>query len=430
MCPYTPPPTVIDAGALEDSYIALFKAGDRRAVRLLQFTEDLVARDLLTVADVASFMDGMDADLAAYHINEYFSVDFAYSILTHANLSADKTQAILYSLPFNSKLIDILTYGAGDLTISSDTSISGVNRYGGLSIASGVTLTVTGQPGALITKEIINNGNIVKSPTGGAGGAAGAAGAGAGGQGGGGLVIFADGLVNPGVISADGEAGENGSTVAASGDGSDGGAGVFYRVGMDEPGLGGTGAYFSSDESEVPGIKGDGGRNGGGGGQRLYRAGDGDGSTYTSFSTHRDLVDEIRKATIDWVIVNVFEKSPTSTVSIPNAYGSGGGGGAAYDGGGACGGGGGGGGEILALCLSLNNTGTIRANGGDGGDGGTEDTDDNEGGGGGGGVIYILYKILVSAGTIQANGGAAGTGDSRDTAATAGSAGLARIQAV
>jgi hypothetical protein len=140
------------------------------------------------------------------------------------------------------------------------------------------------------------------------------------------------------------------------------------------------------------------------------------------------LVGEICKAVVDWFIVNVLGKSPTTTKSLPNAYGSGGGGGAAYDGFTASGGGGGGGGEVLALCVSLNNTGTIRANGGNGGNGGTEGSQDCCGGGGGGGIVYVLYETLVSAGTLSADGGVHGA--TADYHGTNGTAGTAKAQAV
>jgi len=451
---YAPPP--IYARNLEDQYIELFKAGDARAARIFRFAEELVGAGRLTISEVAKYAnDVLSPESIATIFQEVFSVGFVasvlndanmtiskaadilestnissaktYNILAHANLAADKTQSILYNLPFTAKLFDIITHGAGDLTVSADTSISGVNRYNTLTVNAGITLTITGQPGALIVKTLSNSGTITKSITGGAGGAA-APGAGAGGQGGGGLVIFASNLENLGVISADGENGGDGGTTTTYGDGGNGGSGVFYRVGTDEPGLGGDGAYDTAN----PDTRGDGGRNGGGGGSSgsSRAGGDGDGSSYTTFASYGDLADEIRQSVIDWFITNVIGKSPSSTISIPNVYGSGGGGGGSDGGSGCGGGGGGGGGEILTLCLNLDNGGTIRANAGSGGNGGTEGAKDEEGGGGGGGLVYILYKVLVSTGTLQANGGVAGTGDSYGTAATAGTTGVATAQAV
>jgi hypothetical protein len=457
--PYTPPPTAVSAGDLEDSYIALFKAKDSRAARLFEFAELLYNAGKLTADDVAGFINDVlcfssewIAKLAT-DFESFFSTPFvasvlnsaaittsnavsifdnanlsaarAYSILAHANLLADKTQSILYNMTFVTKLVDILTYGAGDLTVSANTSISGVNRYGTLTVNSGVTLTITGQPSALIVKTLNNSGTIAKSATGGAGGTAGVSGAGPGGAGGGGLVIFADSFGNSGVISADGAAGAAGATVAASAAGGAGGSGVFFTVGADAAGSGGNGGNYSGTSYNPGGVNGAGG---GGVGSSTYKGGAGDGSSYTGFADYASLATRIRQSVIDWVIVNVFVKSPTSTQAIPNAYGSGGGGGGALDTSCAGGGGGGGGGEVLALCVSLNNTGTVRANAGNGGNGGTEGSYDACGGGGGGGIVYALYKTLVASGTLSAAYGTHGA--TADYHGTNGTAGTATAQAV
>lgn len=334
----------------------------------------------------------------------------------------DFLQSVMYAIPFASKLVDILTDGAGDLTVAGDTDIAGVNRYETLTVNGGITLTLTDQPSALIVDTIANSGNIVKKLSGGASGTRGAAGTGEGGQGAGGFVVFADVLGSSGIISADGEAGENGTTTVGDGNGGDGGAGEFHRIGADVPGTGGNGAYNSIlPAGDINGA--------GGGAWSIREGGDGGGSVLTTPVSYAALAVKVRQYAIDWVIVNVFGKAPTITVSI-DVYGSGGGGGMAANTNGACGGGGGGGGEVLALCLTFNNTGTIRANAGVGGNGGTEDTRDNEGGGGGGGLVYILYVALTNAGTLQANGAAAGAGDSFDTPATAGGNGVATSQDV
>jgi hypothetical protein len=97
--------------------------------------------------------ENLSVSKAATIINhENLSVSKAYNIITHGDLSADRTQEILYNIPFGTKLVDILTYGAGNLTVSSNTTISGVNRYNTLTVNSGITLTINGQPGALIVK--------------------------------------------------------------------------------------------------------------------------------------------------------------------------------------------------------------------------------------------------------------------------------------
>jgi hypothetical protein len=443
----------VSAGDLEDSYIELFKTKNPRAARLWPYVELLYNAGKLTADHVAGFINDVltyvpkiaddfenlftapflaavvnSASLAVSKSASIFdhanlSASKIYSILAHANLSADRTQSILYNMTSATKVADILTCEAADLSVSTSMSISGVNRYGTLSVASGVTLTITGQPGALIVKTLSNSGTIAKSATGGAGGAGGVSGAGAGGTGGGGLVIFANSFGNSGVISAGGGAGIAGTTVTASGGGGAGAAGVFFRVGSGVAGAGGRGG----DVSSYYGAGGVNGGGGGGGGPLTY-GGAGDGSSYTDFTDYASLATRIRQSVIDWVIVNVFGKSPTSTQAIPNTYGSGGGGGAARDGYAASGGGGGGGGEVLALCVSLNNTGTVSANGGDGGNGGTEGTTDACGGGGGGGIVYALYKTLVSAGTLTATYGVHGA--TADYHGLNGSAGTASAAAV
>jgi len=385
---------------------------------------DIVARMFddyrLSVDNAARIMNS--ANLAASRAasilaDASLSNDKAYSILTNANLAAGRTQAILYAwpTPIDGKLADILTRGASDASITANTTITGVNRYRSLSVASGVTLTVDGQPGAIIAYSVSNSGTIDKTKTGGAGGAPGATGSGPGGAGGGGLIIFAGTLTNGGAIQALGAAGTAGSTVAASGPGGGGGNGAFVRVGADAAGKGGDGAI--PDTIGVGKVNG-----GGGGGGYLYRGGPGGDSTYTSYADYASLADDIKKAAVDWVLVNAWAKTPTTTKAFPSAYGSGGGGGVAYDGYASGGGGGGGGGEAVVLCVSLNNTGTISANGGNGGNGGAEGTNDGGGGGGGGGIVYVLYKALVNLGTLSAAGGTYGTGDYNGAAGSAGTA--------
>jgi hypothetical protein len=399
----------ITADVLEDQYINLFKSRNVRAIKLFEFAEALYNKGKLTVGDVAGFVnDVMNVDEAVEIMSKFFSASFIYSVLSNASLTADKVQSILYLFPFSSKLVDIITYGASDLTVTANTTITGVNRYRTLTV-SGVTLSCDGQPSVIIAKTIFNNGSIAKTATGGAGGTPGATGAGAGGAGGGGLIIFCDSLIAfpASVLSADGVSGASGSTVSASGKGGGGGAGAFIRMG-DPVASGGGGGTTN------------GGANGGGGGYTgnvSYTGGSGGGSSVTDVA---DLFDEVKKAVVDWFIVNVLGKTPTSTKAIPNVYGSGGGGGGAWDAYGAGGGGGGGGGEIIILCRILNNNGTIRANGGNGGNGGSEGSNDSGGGGGGGGFIYIFYKIILVTGTIQVNGGSGGTGDFNGSAGASG----------
>jgi hypothetical protein len=468
-----PPQGILTAGALEDNYISLFKAKDPRAARVFPASYSLYASGKLTVDEIAAYAnDVLDTGYIAHVFEDIFPASFcalimnsanfsvskaasvlnhvntssakaasildsvnissskasliledanltdlkASSILSNANISADRTQTLLYGMPFSTKLVDILTCGASDLHVTTAATIKGVNRYGSLLLDSGVTATVDGQPGVIIAKTIENHGSISKTATGGAGGAAAVTGAGAGGAGGGGLIIFADSLYTDWIIEANGASGSIAGTVAASGNGGDGGTGSFLLVGADSPGTGGAGGGSAGG--------GLGRLNGGGGGNDYsYTAGGGGDSTRTALSDYPSLAELIKRAAIDWVIGNVYGKTPTSTTSFPSVCGSGGGGGCAWDAFAAGGGGGGGGGEIIILCVTLNNIGTIRANGGGGGDGGTEGLYDSSGGGGGGGVVYLLYKSLQNVGTLSAAGGAASSvGDYLGKAGTAGTA--------
>jgi len=388
--------------------------------------------------NVAGIIDGMNADLLAsifnssklsaskaslILLNSNISLSKVYAILASSKLSADKTQAILYNIPLCQRLIDILTYGASDATISSNTTISGVNRYNNLTINSGVTLTVDGQPSVLIVKTLTNLGSIVKTATGATGGAPTTNG-GAGGAGGGGLIILAYTLNNSGLIDASGANGGNSVRVTTTGqNGNPGGNGYFLVVGSDSPGTGGDGGYTDSPYYNARGIGKVNG--GGGGGIYNYVGGSGGDSTKITYNSYSDLAEDVRKAIVDWFIVNVLGKTPTTTKSLPNIKGSGGGSGASYDYGG--GGAGGGGGQIIALVLTLNNTGTIKANGGNGG---APTGGGGAGGGGGGGIVYVLYKSLVSQGTLQANGGAGyNPGGPYDTGKN-GTAGTAKAVAI
>lgn len=425
----------VEPSAVPDTLIQLFKSYDSRVAYIFPMSEYLYNTGKVTIDEVAKYAnDILTVDSAAFHLqsfssdfsarilnSDFFSVSKAQNVIISKSLSSDKAQSILYSMIGIglSKLIDIITYGASNLTVSSNTTISGVNRYGTLTVNSGYTLTIDGQPGVIVANTLNNYGTITKTITGASGGA-GAQYAGSGGRGGGGLIIFVKNLTNTNIIGADGANGGSGSTGASYSNGSAGSSGAFYRTDTDLPGNGGNGGYAA--------YCGVGNRNGGGGGgtgEPGYYGGNGGSSTITSM-TSTALAETIAKSLIDWIMVNVFGKNPTTTTSIPNVYGSGGGGGASASTG-NCGGGGGGGGQILVFCSVLNNTGTIRANGGNGGNGGSQGSYDTGGGGGGGGMVYIFYKSLTNTGTLSASGGSGGSGD---LSGYSGSAGTARAIAV
>ena len=418
------------ASAFNSTYLSLSKAvsifndANLSASRAASILNDAN----LSVSRAASILN--DANLSVSKVaailgDTNLSASRAVAILGDVNLSADRAQAILYSMAdqgFYDKVLAIIVVGASNYSVTANTTLTtGVNRYGTLSISSGVTLTLGAGPGVILADTISNSGTIASGWVKGSGGAAGASGAGAGGNGAGAVILLAR-SITIGTVRANGGAGGNGSTVATSGAGTSGAGGLFWTVGTDTPPNGGSGPS---------GISGSGaGRpNGGGGGgaaSSSYIAGSGGSATVTSFSDAPSLLKELLKSACDWWLVNVAGKSPSSTKSIPNLGGSGGGGGAAYDTYGAGGGGGGGGGEIIVYGTSVT-AGSLFAVGGAGGSGGTEGPYDGGGGGGGGGIIYVLYKSLTGTDTFSVGGGAGGGGDG---AGTAGGTGIGREIAV
>jgi len=220
---------------------------------------------------LAGFLEGINADFGA-KVLKSISSSKANAVLKNTYLSGDKAQALLYRFSLEDKLVDILTYDAPSVSVTANTTITGVNRYRSLSIASGVTLTVDGQPGAIIAYSLDNGGTIDKTATGAPGGAPGGAGGGAGGAGGGELIVFSRDLSNSGAIRANGAPGGNGSTVAVRAAGGKGGSGLFVVVGSDVAGSGGAGG--NSAMGGAGGVNG-----GGGGGAYVYIGGAGDGSS-------------------------------------------------------------------------------------------------------------------------------------------------------
>jgi len=340
--------------------------------------------------------------------------ELASTVRTAADIGdADTMQDILYDCSWKT-VLEIILHDADDLTVSTDLTLTGINRYNNVTVDSGITLTMGGQPSVLICNKLLNDGTISKTATGGDGGAPFVA-PGAGGKGGGGLIIICKTLDNNSTIQANGENGEAGSTTTDTGGGSAGADGRLERIGTDTAGSGGKGG----------GSYGGAGNLGGGGGGDVGSLGEGGAGgsvTYVDNDNAAKLVEKIKKAAADWWLQNVVGKTPSSVADFPDIYGAGGGGGGDYDGRDDNGGGGGSGGEIIILCSELDNTGTIEANGGTGGNGGTEGDEDAGGGGGGGGIVYALYETLTNEGTLRALGGAGGTGDHNGNAGTDGTA--------
>ena len=329
------------------------------------------------------------------------SASKATDILKDANISANTVQSILYNIPFSDRLIDILTATAPDVTLNANATFRGGNIFRTLNL-NGYTYTADGQPHVIIAKQIYipTTSKLIKTPTGGAGGANG------GGAGGGGLIIFANMLNNYGSISADGQKSQG---YRLYGGGQAGGAGVFGLLSGD--------SYTATGGSGGVGTDRGGATGGGGPRGASYTSGCTSGAgggistvTYTATS----LLDTIRKALIDWFIVNVLGKSPSRTETIPSFYGAGGGGGCSiadssyfyY-----CGAGGGAsGGEVLIFSITINNAGVISALGGAGAlsYSSLSGTLVYQSPAGAGGVIYVFYKTLQSLGTLDVSGNQSG----------------------
>ena len=373
--------------------------------------------------------DTFSPDLAADILNRLSAIK-ALAILKSSKLSADRTQAILYKMAekkYLSKLVDIMTEGAGDVTLATNTTYTGVNRFRTLDL-NGYVYVADGQPHVIIAYEIrdsVGSGAITKTATGGGGGAGGYAYGGWGGRGGGGLIVFAH-AVNVPTIRANGANGGNGETGSFRqiNPGNNGGAGYFIVVGTDEPGTGGNG--------------GGGYAGGGGGGPNGSGAtttdptygydnsgGNGGTITKTTYSTMWELALDVIKSIIDWFIQNVLGKTPSNVKSLPNIRGAGGGGGGT-DGYYGAGGGGGSGGQIVIIAITVS-VSTIEARGGNGGNG-ADNT--GGGGGGGGGIVYVAYISSGSVTSCDVSGGAGGTSAGTGASGTAGTDGVCRVEQI
>ena len=276
----------------------------------------------------------------------------------------------------------------GDVTISSNTTLTEFKEYNNLTINSGVTLS-----GDRIiiqaTGTVTVNGTI--SVNGGGGSGAGGGGGGAGGVGNGG----------------------NGSSGGSPANGNQG-YGINSSGGSGGNGGNGSGGYN--------------GQSGGGGGT-------GSGVNSVTFIDYK--IDSVRSAT-----------SLPIAFGGGGGAGAGGGGGGGYDGGmqptsggagGAGGGGGDGGGSILIIAKTINiasggvisSNGDNGGNGSAGGNGGTGISGGNGagggaggGGGGAGGMIMLIYQEnYTNNGSMTVTGGSGGTGSSGGSGGTSTSTG-------
>lgn len=301
----------------------------------------------------------------------------------------DEFQDIMRVQPL-SHLLDLMGQSLSDTTISSNTTISGFNAYKNLTIESGNTLTLDGQPALLlVTNTLENNGAIKKTTTGASGGGGGGDPDAEGGIGGGGTYILVKIFQNNKLIKSNGTNGNNANEAPNDTDGENGNNGLEITVeGTSNMKNGGTGGNTSA-------------------GQNATNPGTG-GSQTTTNMTSSEVLEHIKQVLTDLWLQNIENRNPSSTISSKNIKGNGGGGGDGEMGmeeTAAGGGGGGSGGQILTYCVELNNQDTIKSIGGSGGspyiNGGSVVSGANNGGDG---SIVIGYKTLTSQGTLTAGG--------------------------
>ena len=274
----------------------------------------------------------------------------------------------------------------GNVTISSDTTLTADKYYDNLTVNSGITLTPAGfrifvQNVCTIYGTITGNGNTggaganSSGSTGGNGGTAGAA--------------LADGYLKGALAGRTGGAG--GSNNAS--------------------GTAGTAGVNTSNSIGSNGVAGGAGGSVSGGG-----AGGAGGTAGTATASNVELI-------ANWQLVPLLDigstGAPVKMDNSASSSGAGGGGGASNsNNGGGGGGGSGSGGRIIAIYarqLTLHPGSSITANGGNGGAGGNSagtgaDAGGPGGGGGGGngGQILLVYNRLINNGTITASGGTGG----------------------
>ena len=315
----------------------------------------------------------------------------------------------------------------GDVTISSDTTLTSDKFYNDLTIDVTYTLN-TGGYRVYIKGTLTNNGTIHNA--GGVGTDAtdgGDASVGTGGSGG----TKGTGGVAAGIGYY--------ITTAAGKDGGNGGGGGGCPAGAGSAGTAAdvnTTKSYLSDDGKAGGTGGTGGSGScpvGGSGGAGGAAGT---TTQATYISKTSVENQLGICFDDLTTLAKFSASGGSG-------GSGGGGGGASDSSNAKGGGGGGGagsgapgGIVYLVARTMINTGTISAKGGDGGIGGTGGdawtlTSNESGGGAGGaggsggtgGILTIIYSILTNSGTITIAGGTGGAGGAGGAKAGGGGSG-------
>jgi hypothetical protein len=266
----------------------------------------------------------------------------------------------------------LVLYGLGsdgDVTISSNTTLTGPMLYDNLTVSSGVTLTVSQWPiqvrGTLTLNGTISaNGNDANNQVGGS-------------QLSNNRLWQSGGTVGGTGTSGAGANGTN-ATFALGGAGGNGGSG-WSGV------SGGTGGTVSAPNAELGGFN----------------------------------------SPAMWL--NALNcQANTLGVTSGGRWQTGAGGGAGGGDASSLGaGGGGGGGGVWIAARRLAGTGTISAKGGNGANG--RGTNGGGGGGGGGGVVILITQSLSNPFTIDVGGGTAGTGAGTGNAGTNGSSGRSYV---
>ena len=345
--------------------------------------------------NVADFQQDHN-NAAAYILNNGVA---KFNTVTYIGNSTDINKLVYYDgtdmWVNGSKLTSTTTFGDGsdgDVTISSNTTITRDMYYNNLTVNSGVTLSCGGYR-IFVKNKLTNNGTI-------------SANGGNGGNGGNGPNDNETGL-----CGTPGHAASTGSIYGGT-DGGYGG-GLYNFAPQTLVGANGTntdkGMIFS-------------GAAGGAGGTPNSSAGGSAGiSTGTIYNTPYAFIGA-------YLLYDLYP----SVTQIKSSPGSGGGGAGGGDlgsgrGGGAGGGSGASGGICWISAKTIVNNGSIEAKGGNGGNGGSGYTGSGYahgggggGGGGDGGVVLLIYSSFTNNGTISVAGGAGGTGGSGNNGGTSG----------
>ena len=305
----------------------------------------------------------------------------------------------------------------GDVTYSTNTSVSGSKQYRNLTINAGVTvafdhLAVIRVSG---TATIDGNMTVTSVASGGAGGLGGGTGGnlgagGSGGDSGGTLWLYANALAGNGTIVSNGTAGQaatNATTNAADANGTDGAsgqAGAYDGVPIGGSSGGKKGTYVGALQTA----------SGGAGGTPPLVV---NGSALPSWAATRRFAD-LRPGGAGGGGGGATDDTTSGAGggaggSCGNAGGTGGRGGDTNTGssrtGGSGGGGGGAGGVLIIKCSTNTSTISLSASGGNGGAGGSSThSSAGRGAGGGGGSGGIVVFNGPGSPTISVSGGAGG----------------------